>query len=183
MGYDLHITRKAHWSDEDGSVITADEWRVLIDGDAQLRENDGALYYDAGEITAKNPDEPLIRKMVEIAQKLDARVQGDDGEIYRGDGSSFEPDVPLPPAVGLAGRIGAWFKGRRVMREAQQAAPELRVGQRVRTPWKELGTVLKVDRKANAGMGQVHVRLDDGREQSGWSYVASALEIVDESPK
>lgn len=57
-----------------------------------------------GNIYTKNPDDPLIDKAVEIAKNLDARVQGDDGEIYIGGGSKnflppLEPDAPstTPP--------------------------------------------------------------------------------------
>jgi hypothetical protein len=44
---------------------------------------DGSLAWldqDNGEVVAKNPDEEILRKMHQIAQVLDARVQGDDGE-------------------------------------------------------------------------------------------------------
>jgi hypothetical protein len=40
-----------------------------------------------GNVFSKNPDDPLIDKMVEIAKKLDAKVQGDDGEVYTGGGA------------------------------------------------------------------------------------------------
>jgi len=35
------------------------------------------------DIYTKNPDEPILAKMLQIASALGARVQGDDGEIYR----------------------------------------------------------------------------------------------------
>jgi hypothetical protein len=38
--------------------------------------------YRKGCISTKNPDEETIRKMIQIAQALDAKVQGDDGELY-----------------------------------------------------------------------------------------------------
>lgn len=40
------------------------------------------FYYEEGQIAVKNPDEIIIKKMKEIADKLKAKVQGDDGEIY-----------------------------------------------------------------------------------------------------
>src|SRR5262245_40636289 len=102
MGYDLHITRKEDWSEEDGPTISVAEWRRVIDEDPELQidsdtqctmsdgeyvlaawnSESGALSHYNGEITAKNPSEPLIRKMIEIAQRLSAHVQGDDGERY-----------------------------------------------------------------------------------------------------
>lgn len=38
--------------------------------------------YWEGNIDTKNPDNPTIRKMMQIAATLNAKVQGDDGEIY-----------------------------------------------------------------------------------------------------
>ncbi len=40
------------------------------------------FYWHRGEISVKNPDEEIIRKMKVIAQALGARVQGDDSEYY-----------------------------------------------------------------------------------------------------
>ncbi len=35
-----------------------------------------------GNISVKNPDDEIIQKMLAIAEKFNARVQGDDGELY-----------------------------------------------------------------------------------------------------
>ena len=35
-----------------------------------------------GNIFTKYPDQPTLKKMLEIANQLDAQVQGDEGEIY-----------------------------------------------------------------------------------------------------
>lgn len=35
-----------------------------------------------GEIVVKNPDDQIIQKMIEIAHRFNANVQGDDGERY-----------------------------------------------------------------------------------------------------
>ncbi len=98
MGYDLHITRKDDWAADDGPTISEQEWRQLIADDPELAIDTetmcgdmvfaswngeaGALAYSEGEINSKNPTEPLILKMVQIAEKLAAKVQGDDGELY-----------------------------------------------------------------------------------------------------
>ena len=75
MGYDLHITRKEDWSDEDGPVITEAEWRRVIHEDPELQLDtdsrctmaDGeyifaswngeqeVLAFYGGEITSKYP--------------------------------------------------------------------------------------------------------------------------------
>ncbi len=100
MGYDLHITRKTFWADDNGPVITAEEWLAYVATDSQLRLDtsskrhrvtlaiqsrypDSWLEWFEGDIYTKNPDEPILAKMLEIAAALKARVQGDDGEIYR----------------------------------------------------------------------------------------------------
>ena len=31
MGYELHITRKVNWSDEDGPAIALSEWQKLVE--------------------------------------------------------------------------------------------------------------------------------------------------------
>lgn len=102
MGYDLHITRKEDWSDEDGPTISEAEWRRVIEEDPELRLDTetsctmydgeyvfaawngepGAFGYYNGEITTKNPTDAFIRKMVAIAKRLNANVQGDEGERY-----------------------------------------------------------------------------------------------------
>lgn len=99
MGYDLHITRKEFWSDEHGPEITLEEWceyvrrdpDVVPDPDNPAPENYVLAshpekwplwWHRAGEITAKNPDDTVIAKLVDIARALNARVLGDDDEIY-----------------------------------------------------------------------------------------------------
>ena len=37
MGYDIHITRRASWWDENGPVITQEEWETYIAADPELR--------------------------------------------------------------------------------------------------------------------------------------------------
>ena len=47
----------------------------------------GAAWFDHrdGRIVVKDPTEPIIQKMREIAKHFDARVQGDEGELYDSD--------------------------------------------------------------------------------------------------
>ena len=37
MGYDLHITRRASWADEDGPEIGLKEWAAYVASDAEVR--------------------------------------------------------------------------------------------------------------------------------------------------
>lgn len=99
MGYDLHITRAEHWAENRDAYITADELSSLVESDAELTPDprngmhcvvwSGPSEYDEpwfdwsdGNIYAKYPDAPMLGKMLQIAARLGAQVQGDDGEIY-----------------------------------------------------------------------------------------------------
>jgi hypothetical protein len=112
MGYDVHITRAENWVDNDDHKIEASEWLALIESDPDLRlagyngphfaiwdghpvEDEAWLDWRGGNIETKNPDDPLLRKMIEIAGRLDAKVQGDDGEFYT-EASLIAPK-PKPP--------------------------------------------------------------------------------------
>ncbi len=51
MGYDLHITRKENWSEEDGEDIPLDEWIEYIDSDSEMRlDGKAAATTDDGEL-------------------------------------------------------------------------------------------------------------------------------------
>jgi hypothetical protein len=98
MGYDLHITRAEDWAENEGHEITLNEWLRYVESDTAIQrdpQNSPAdflflthpkgpapLWWYRGEIYTKNPDKPTVQKMIEIAAKLGARVQGDDGEFY-----------------------------------------------------------------------------------------------------
>ena len=108
MGYNVYITRKKDWADK-GNDISYQEWVAVIESDSELLFDDekkltmarwgkGLGYDDPwlcwsrlsgqseadGFIETKNPDQRLIEKMIQIAEKLGATVQGDNGEIYPG---------------------------------------------------------------------------------------------------
>jgi len=99
MGYDLHVTRKEFWADDEGPVISLDEWLAYRAKDPDIIpdcENPGPEYAlfvahsqhwpiwwdESGEICTKNPDARVIAKLVQIAESLGAKVVGDDDEIY-----------------------------------------------------------------------------------------------------
>jgi hypothetical protein len=93
MGYDLHITRKACWVDDDGPTITLDEWKALVMSDPEM-SLDGFHVGVAGDIVVKNPDKEIRVKMYQIAQKLGAKVQGDERELYDIKGNVVRSSVP-----------------------------------------------------------------------------------------
>lgn len=98
-GYDVHITRKPFWADESGPEITIEQWQAYLRLDRQVAPDATNSSEDflvalpgqsfplwsnpqLGELYTKNPTPQAIRKLQAIAQALDARVQGDDGEFY-----------------------------------------------------------------------------------------------------
>src|SRR5688500_5284834 len=110
MGYDLHITRADDWAQNDGAEISAEEWLALVQSDPELTLEPGAgpyfarwsgpsrypdpwLDWSEGNVNTKNPDSALLRKMVQLASRLGARVQGDDGELYTGEEPLDEYDA------------------------------------------------------------------------------------------
>jgi len=115
MSYDIHITRKNHWADDNDSVITGSEWKELADNDPEIEitgvaeaktadgkttirmekellgqwkksPDDAPIYFvysdKEGGLLVSDPDKDAINKMKEIAIRLNAKVQGDDGEVY-----------------------------------------------------------------------------------------------------
>lgn len=47
-----------------------------------LNDNYAWFDYNRGNIVCKNPDDEIIHKMLDIAEQLQAKVQGDEGEVY-----------------------------------------------------------------------------------------------------
>ena len=99
MGYEVHITRGDDWASNQDFPVEESEWLDVIKRDGSLRlagyngpyfvlwngdPDDPEAWLDLvqGNITTKSPGEPLLRKMIELASQLNARVQGDDGEFY-----------------------------------------------------------------------------------------------------
>src|SRR5215467_2831013 len=75
-GYDLKIGSETQFQDRPGFC----EWN----GHPTEKEPNSRPWFDywKGCIDTKNPDVPTIRKMMRMASALNAKVQGDDGEIY-----------------------------------------------------------------------------------------------------
>lgn len=123
MGYDLYITRAEFNAQNEGAWISSSEWLQYIEQDPELKlaghngdyfaiwsgkseHTDPWLNWFEGNIYTKNPDGPLIEKMVEIASKLGATVQGEEGEIYTSGSTTNIPTSPKPSAR----RQKSWFR-------------------------------------------------------------------------
>lgn len=128
MGYDLHITRADTWLDSEAAPITIDEWEEYVRTDPSLRPDEEAspecmvwadhpkepcpLWWSDGEVRCKNPDEPTVAKLVAIAQQLDARVVGDDGEEYfmGPTGAVQHRQLPFPRQPTQRKRRNSWWE-------------------------------------------------------------------------
>ncbi|GHH73043.1 hypothetical protein GCM10018781_36570 [Kitasatospora indigofera] len=107
MGYDVYITRRENWWDQEGGYISTAEWEAAVEADPDLvmvpipegwqgstepvaetvpgkaaESRSEPLWWRAGRIAAKNPSDAMVTTMCQVAKVLDARVQGDDGEYY-----------------------------------------------------------------------------------------------------
>ena len=119
MPYELHITRKPFWADA-GEDIAPEEWRAVVDADPELAPRpdrgpnaaiwngassrpDPLLDWSFGNVVAADPDRPLIDKMVALAARMDARVQGVHGELYN------LCDAALPEPMTIFETISSWF--------------------------------------------------------------------------
>ncbi len=100
MGYNLYVTRAVDWSSNSGNEISPQEWLSVVDGDPSLvRFSANGPYFAlwdradqpdspwidwfGGNLYSKNPDRAVLGKLLEIANRLHARVQGEEGEEYR----------------------------------------------------------------------------------------------------
>lgn len=120
MGYNVHITRRQYWFDEEGPTITRQEWLDYVAQDPQMQADGTAgdawwrpdadtqvgLWHQDNRVETKNPGQDTLRKMHQIAQALDARVLGDENEAYGADGQMLAAPVDLPP-LPAAPRVAA----------------------------------------------------------------------------
>ncbi|MCA8958466.1 MAG: hypothetical protein KDC87_20485 [Planctomycetes bacterium] len=94
MGYDLRITRATDWTSNQGLEISAREWLAVIENDPDLHADPSngphaaqfgtGRWFDwfEGNVMTTDPDSATVQKMIDLAQRLSAVVQGDDGEFY-----------------------------------------------------------------------------------------------------
>ena len=65
--------------------------------------------YRDGNIVVKNPDKEILSKMQEVANSLDAKVQGDDGELYLSNTESeISNDSPASEDINKNARRPWW---------------------------------------------------------------------------
>lgn len=134
MGYELHIHRADEWHHADRDPISSEEWLAVVASDPELRLDSnhspyfvhwpgpcrypGGTWFNwlDGRVITKNPDRATVAKMLQLARRLRARVQGDHGEFYnRPEDMPSEEEFAasevrlrrpsVPPGVALAGCV------------------------------------------------------------------------------
>lgn len=114
MGYQLHITRAPEWIEADQWPIELDEWLRLVEQDPDRVLQDSGLpgfvvwtalsqggahppmWHTEGCVVSSAAETLVARKMHQIAQRLGARVVGDDGEEYDAAGEPVGHEAPEP---------------------------------------------------------------------------------------
>jgi hypothetical protein len=191
MGYAVFVTRrKKHWHDPAGESISVAEWRSVVESDPELLwgpelGEHAAIWrsspesevewvdLEAGNLEVKNPSAALLAKLVSVAKVLHAHVEGEDGESYESSGVVLPPPPPTAAerVLSLLSNLKALFA------PAEAPDPALGVGARVRDFRGRLGTVTKVNLRAERGLGCIMVQYDSGQSES-YSAVAHGLEPV-----
>ena len=245
MGHDVYITRAPHYREGVQTPIAKRDWRALVAADPELSTPDPSVpdyavwagdtalrtpWIDLvdGNLFSRSPDHSFVCKLIQIAARLDAHLQGEGGERYRFEGGLVtleepEREEPPPPAMTAAvldpelerlfreNRLddlieggpaatraadptdaGAGGEGADEAHASFMRAPEevlarerggrgpgvavpFRIGQRVRTQWGRLATVVEIDRGAELGMGHIEIKYEDGTTAT-MSCIAHGLE-------
>jgi hypothetical protein len=103
MSYSVHILRKS--ADGQDTPITIDEWNAYIESDHELKRPEPGhpnfrdalvllpaagvppedwqwLWWVTGSISSDYPQQPMLKKMGQVARHFDAVVMSDDGDIW-----------------------------------------------------------------------------------------------------
>ena len=62
---------------KDETLTLWKDWPGRVEG-----KTEALMWHSSGNVMATNPDDAMLRKMFLIADALDGKLQGDDGEIY-----------------------------------------------------------------------------------------------------
>ncbi len=181
MGYPVRITRAKFWSMNQDQWIAPQEWMALVAADSTLkhepRNGDYAVTYQRdywldwrdGNIYTENPDEFVLRKMVEIARTLGGTVQGEDGEPYTAE------NITRVPFMEWMGNI---------MQDGDRPPPTLRrsnaapfaVGDKVKDVYGRTAEVVSLNAGAQHGLGELVIVYDDDRSIRTCQFTGHGLE-------
>ena len=96
----LGLKREAVVSNENGEEFTVQDetltvwkdWPKRVDG-----KSEALMWHSAGNVMTTNPDDAMLQKMFLIADALDGKLQGADGEIYNSIGQVERQDRSTKP--------------------------------------------------------------------------------------
>ena len=147
-GYDIYLQR-------DGGAIPWEDWDEAVRSDPEMELSDAEwicsnsdarrshaavwsergsgpfFWYQRGRVRVSNADAEQRQKAVELANQLEARVVGDDGEDYAGEGPVLRPLVELwkgaplrasSHSAALCGRLMHWEDSQRDQAVAEAVA-------------------------------------------------------------
>ncbi|WP_127529791.1 hypothetical protein [Paenibacillus kobensis] len=77
MSYDVHIIKSEHWFMSNERPITEIEFTQVI-----KHLKDLPVFYQDGRLTLCGANKPAIEVLIAAANKIGAKVQGDEGEYY-----------------------------------------------------------------------------------------------------
>jgi len=95
----------------DGQIFRTEDKSLAVWRSYSGHQEDGNkawMYLFDGSVIAKNPDEEILAKMCRIATELEARVQGDDGELYTED--NLEGVLPETAGDDASPERQPWWK-------------------------------------------------------------------------
>lgn len=148
-------------------------------GPCTYGEGGGWFDWSDGNVFTKNPDEALLSKMLDLAEAVGGRVSGEENETYTQpslDRGVEKPSTAPEPRVGLIDRLLSRLGMQRPCNDTVLPFDE---GDRVLDSWGHTGTVRKIDRRAEHGLGRIVVVYDDGREIAQ-AIVAHGFRPIDE---
>ena len=192
MGYNCYISKRVHWCDE-GDDITINQWLNIIETDPSLsRDQKNGDYFaiwqdtataefywldwNEGNIYSKNPPQSLRIKMHAIANTLNARLIGDDGESYAENGLAIAEKNRIASCLAAFMRRLKHAVSKKMI--PVQSIP-FNTGDKVKDIWGNEATVTKVDPYAEHGMGLITIKYPSGQETS-ISLITPGLTKLDE---
>lgn len=195
MGYNLYITRTG--DNEEKNHITSNEWLEIVSSDDTLTldiENGPCfvewnahpqgkdIWFDLfeGSIEAKNPDDATIKKMLEIAKVLDAKVTGDDFEEYTEASDKSINKTPASNPLRWWDYLGKIFTIVPARTECTRKINNVtfKQGDRVRCLLRGKGMILKIEKNDQGGcLDTLTVKFDTGSIQK-MALHGSGLELM-----
>lgn len=106
----VHIHRSSDWFDSEHIPIPRGEWDAFVAGQDDLRPGEEGIVlwtghpegrevildWVDGRVTVHEVDAVTLERLGAIATDLLGVLQGDDCEVYGGDGTLLEQDLPDP---------------------------------------------------------------------------------------